>query len=580
MKKKRSFELLMFTRCIIPNSSAAIVLICYIFLFSGLSGKDIISIALSGLSLLIMMQLFIAPFTNKLVAHKISLRIEDWEKGNTTKEERTQLLKDILRSPVINCATTFIVFLVATILWGLWFKYILGFSNVGVFFVIMSCLLAGYMGAVIGMYEIEKFCSEYAIAIIREGVDEEVVMEEGSFGTSMKTLYVLSIFVPVIFSAIITFFFFWENIGNISTQILIIRAGGLLTMNSIFTLVLTTFCGIRIMDYMRKMHRALLAMDKENIINADLVPTDLANEISHNMYLINKTIMLFREVLEKTKLLSDEIFASAQDLVVISTETSTTAVEQSTGIKEIVSTMEDADQLSRNIADKVKDVTVIASKTADEVQNGFEALRSSVNKMHQISEANTDTITGIKQLNGRIESVWEIVSIINEIADQTKIIAFNAELEASSAGEAGKNFHIVANEIRRLADRTMESTKEIRNRITEIQQSSDKLIITSEEGTEKIQEGCDLSASVEQTFLTIKTSAESTSDSATDIKTIVNQQTSGFEQILVTLKQVSAGIESFSSSTQTVSSAASKLQNITERLNKINSTEKENDIKE
>ena len=74
-----------------------------------------------------------------------------------------------------------------------------------------------------------------------------------------------------------------------------------------------------------------------------------------------------------------------------------------------------------------------------------------------------ETISGIKMLGEKIESIWDIVNIINGIADQTKIIAFNAELEASAAGEAGKNFQIVATEIRRLADSTVSSTNEINN---------------------------------------------------------------------------------------------------------------------
>ena len=78
-----------------------------------------------------------------------------------------------------------------------------------------------------------------------------------------------------------------------------------------------------------------------------------------------------------------------------------------------------------------------------------------------------------------MNGIWDIVGIINNVADQTKIIAFNAELEASSSGEAGKNFHIVATEIRRLSDTILDSIKEIKIVIDEIQKPLTALFSTA-----------------------------------------------------------------------------------------------------
>ena len=260
---------------------------------------------------------------------------------------------------------------------------------------------------------------------------------------------------------------------------------------------------------------------------------------------------------------------STQDLVLTSRETESISIEQSSSVKEIVATMEDADKLSRNISTRIAEVALVANKTTQDVQNGFTTLATNLQKMNEITEANIETIKGIKALSEKIESIWDIVNIINSIADQTKIIAFNAELEAASAGEAGKNFHIVANEIRRLADLTTNSTKAIKSRITEIQHSSDNLIITSEGGTEKIHEGCELSVNLETNFENIKSSAEITAESSNDIKDIINQQTYAFEQIVITLRQISESIENFSVSTQTVTNASENLRKIADDLSNI-----------
>ena len=194
---------------------------------------------------------------------------------------------------------------------------------------------------------------------------------------------------------------------------------------------------------------------------------------------------------------------------------------------------------------------------------------SNLDKMNDITQANVTTIAGIRELGEKIGSIWEIVKIINDIADQTRIIAFNAELEASSAGDLGKNFHIVANEVRRLAAGITNSVEQIKERITEIQHSSDNLIITSESGTEKIREGLELSEKLKEKFSDIQSSSEITVESALQIKKIIYQQSAAFDQIVTTVRQISAGIENFSSSTGTMNETAKKLQSAANNLENL-----------
>ncbi|MBQ3669969.1 MAG: hypothetical protein II921_00640, partial [Treponema sp.] len=155
------------------------------------------------------------------------------------------------------------------------------------------------------------------------------------------------------------------------------------------------------------------------------------------------------------------------------------------------------------------------------------------------------------------------------------IIAFNAELEASSAGEAGKNFHIVATEIRRLADGIIGGTKEIKEKINEIQQSSDNLILASESGTEKIAQGYERAKILSARFESIKNASEVTAASAKDISTIIQQQAVASEQILITLRQISAGVENFTAATENISTAAQNLKTIAGDLNAQNVPESE-----
>ncbi len=274
----------------------------------------------------------------------------------------------------------------------------------------------------------------------------------------------------------------------------------------------------------------------------------------------------FNKMRSEERSVGAHILSEVQNLVVAAKENAATSQDQSAAVKEIVATMEDNNALSENIATKIKDVSSVAGKTSGDVSIGVQHLESNVKQLREIADANQHTIDGIKNLSEKIDNIWDIVTLINSVADQAKIIAFNAELEASSAGEAGKNFHIVATEIRRLADGIIDGTKEIKERINEIQQSSDSLILASESGTEKINEGVESANSLSERFASIKNASEITAGSANDITTIIQQQAAASEQILITLRQIAAGVENFTAATGGISMASEKLRGIAGRF--------------
>ena len=264
--------------------------------------------------------------------------------------------------------------------------------------------------------------------------------------------------------------------------------------------------------------------------------------------------------------LGKRIYAETQSLVLSAKDTAATASEQNESVKEIVATMEDCTALSEDISTKVGDVSSLTVKTNSDIASGVDLIADNKQQLYQIAEANKTTIDGIKELGGKISTIWDIVTLINTVADQAKIIAFNAELEASSAGEAGKNFHIVASEIRRLADGIISGTKEIKDKIAEIEKSSDTLILMSENGTEKIAQGVDRAKMLEERFASMKSASEITAESAEKMSAIIQQQTSATEQILLTLKKIAARVEHFSEEAAHIFTASENLNTIAEGL--------------
>ncbi|MDR3160913.1 MAG: methyl-accepting chemotaxis protein, partial [Spirochaetaceae bacterium] len=259
---------------------------------------------------------------------------------------------------------------------------------------------------------------------------------------------------------------------------------------------------------------------------------------------------------------TDDIFHSSKDIF-------TTANNQAASVEEIVSTMHENARIAGDIAEKTGSVATIAARMEEDVNHGFSVLEGNVVKMKDIKEKNDGIISGIVALGNMISRIRDIVKTINAITDQTKVIAFNAALEAASAGDKGKRFAVVANEVNRLADDIADLTKQIRQQVEEIQSSSSSLIISSEEGADKITEGYRLIRDLEDVFKEIRSGAEITSNQARIITISTQKQQKSTEQINTALADISNGLNSFIRSTEIATGSAEGLTRLAKELEQV-----------
>jgi len=572
MKKNMSFEKRVFFAGIPYNFLAAGFIYLYSMFIMQVDSAMMIRCFFVFLGLMLPAQFICAPLTNILVSRSLSQRIQKWEQEGLSPDERFELFKDIQAFPKKKQYEIIGYFVVCTILLSLMYTFYIKISFNTNLVSTSACIFGTYIAGILGLLFSVKICSEYAEKLVIQGINDGQVQAKKTFGLTFNRSFINFIVIPLICTTVLFMSNFILNYmrgkGEITFNQLY-RISIVLVVNIIVCIVLTLTFFKTISTSSKKIQRAMEHIIGNDIFTVKLMSTDISNEISYNMYLINNIILMFRQVFYSVKEIGSNIIEPVQDLTEISNETAATAYEQAAGVKEILATMEDNDAQTREILGRISDVTNIARKTKKNVEVGFETLRSNLEKMNEITEANISTITGIKVLSEKIENIWEIVNIIKDISDQTRIIAFNAELEASGAGDAGKKFHIVANEVRRLAAGITNSVVQIRERITEIQHSSDNLIITSESGTEKIREGCELTANLESKFTDIKTSSEITAESAFEIQSIIQQQSNTFDQIVATIREISAGIENFSASTNTVNIATDRLKNAADRLENL-----------
>jgi len=242
------------------------------------------------------------------------------------------------------------------------------------------------------------------------------------------------------------------------------------------------------------------------------------------------------------------------------------ATQLSSSVVEISATMEEFSSAATQIAQHSQGVVEIAAKTLQDTKDGVLGVETLTAKMSEISNDNEANLREIVELGRKSKEINKIKGIINNIANQTKLIAFNAALEAASAGEAGKRFGVVAVEIRRLADSVVASTGEIEGKVTEIMDAVNRLVLSSEKGAKGIREGLNYSEQTEQMLNEVLGGAEATADAAKQISLSTQQQQTASSQVVIALRDIEEGTRHSSTSIQQISSIANDLAQLADSL--------------
>ncbi|MBR7079004.1 MAG: methyl-accepting chemotaxis protein [Treponema sp.] len=567
------YEKIIYKTSIRPSLFGLLINTIYMFYFarlpySTMKPSTIILCVLIFILVTLFFQLVLLKFTNHFLSYKLSVELSDI--NNFNQSQRTSMAIKLMKLPFKVCLHVAIMFLIAS------------FTIIAIFFfglsIPISCTILSIIPAVYSAFntgvmafcDVESWCTEINNDLIQKGIDSDIVHDRKVFGMKMYTRVFYHVIIPVFFS--MTIFLIYMTMQNFFP----IEKASYTTYFILLLIFNLSLCVMTTSLFFRHIYHSILDVNQilkritSANVNEDMyLPTDLGTELSYSVYVINDIIAQLQDIMVDIKKTSDNLFKATLELTESSKTTADNSVIQASNVKDCVNTMAEIKLMLKDISTSINNVSQAADASLYDVHEGSELLNMDIGKMSEIAQANLDTIMGIKNLSEKIDTVWNIISTIDSIAEKTRIIAFNAEIEATSAGESGENFHIVANEIRRLATTITDSTKEIRDRITGIQHSSDNLIITSEGGTEKIREENEMLSTLEEDFNKLKTSSEITSESAADILQITNSQDSSFMQIMATLKQLSEGFDDFSQSAKTINDSSQNIKGIADCLNEI-----------
>jgi methyl-accepting chemotaxis protein len=256
------------------------------------------------------------------------------------------------------------------------------------------------------------------------------------------------------------------------------------------------------------------------------------------------------------------IQSSSTELQASANQQATGAREQATAMTEIATTINELLATSRQIADSARRVSQIAGQTASAARSG----EVTVAKGHDASTTvrkQVDLIVGhMLELGKKSQQVGSVLDIVSELAEQTNILAINATIEAAGAGDAGRRFGVVAEEIRKLADRVGASTKEIRTMIEDVRSAVNTTVMATEAGSKAVDVGTAQVIEVATAFRQIASLVGTTTDAAREIELSTKQQATAVEQVNLAITGAAGATRETEASARETLQTASQLADL------------------
>ncbi len=261
-----------------------------------------------------------------------------------------------------------------------------------------------------------------------------------------------------------------------------------------------------------------------------------------------------------------QLSTSSAEVLVAATQNESSTAAQASAIHETTATMEELKGASHQIAENAQMVAGIAEQTLSGARQGEGSIKLFMESMEKVRHNAVEVDDAIGKLSRRVERIGTVVEVIDEIADRSDLLALNAALEGAKAGEAGRGFSIVAAEMRRLAENVMESTKEIKNLITEIRESTHAAKEASDGNKRMAAEGEKLGGAAMTSVGGILTGIQETSDAARVIHLATQQQRTATEQVVQSMAEIEEVTRSAQAGSRQATGAASELTKLAERL--------------
>ena len=289
----------------------------------------------------------------------------------------------------------------------------------------------------------------------------------------------------------------------------------------------------------------------------------LGNVVDSINYMLDNVM----KVLERVRKAALEVNASANNILVAADEMQAGATQQDQEITNTSSAVEELSVSMKQVSNNAEASAEAARRALDAAEQGNRAVRDTLEGMQRIRASVQATAKKIKSLGDRSLEISEIINVINDITEQTNLLALNAAIEAARAGEAGRGFAVVADEVRKLAEHSRSATKDIASLIKAIQAETNEAVVVMEEGTKEVEGGAQLADQAGRALDAISSVVRQSAELVQEISLASKQQVRGTEGVAHAMQIISGFTRQTSQGVRQTVGTVSQLVKLSDQLN-------------
>ena len=261
--------------------------------------------------------------------------------------------------------------------------------------------------------------------------------------------------------------------------------------------------------------------------------------------------------------------SSASEILAGTTQVASNAAETASAVSETTATVEEVKQAAGVSSQKAKYVSESAQKVAQVSQAGRKSVEGTIQGMQRIQEQMESVGESIVRLSEQSQAIGEIIAAVNDLAEQSNLLAVNAAIEAARAGEQGKGFAVVAQEVKSLAEQSKQATAQVRTILGEIQKATGAAVMATEQGAKAVDAGLKQSGEAGESIRQLAESVAEAAQAATQIAASSQQQMVGMDQVALAMENIKQASMQNVSGTKQAETAAQGLHDLGQRLKEL-----------
>lgn len=296
-----------------------------------------------------------------------------------------------------------------------------------------------------------------------------------------------------------------------------------------------------------------------DLVRANSAARELSGRVAESFAAASQALGALAQQIQGS---SVEVAAAANSVNQIASELASGSSEQAASVVEITAAMEELARTASQIADNASQQARLAEAAEESGNSGAAAVEEAVSGVEEVKKRISGIASRADTLGTRSKEIYRVLDLITEISQETHILSLNAAIEAAAAGDHGRRFSVVAEEVRRLAQRSQESVESVRNLLDEFASSIRATVVATEEGSKEASRVLERGRAAASAIEELRAASSDTARVAREISLATQQQNAASDEVVLTLKEVSQVVQRMADGLKQFSNTADRLNDL------------------